>query len=206
MLMTGLAKKMLMSKVNGGNAVKLGDTNVYAILGSTKKGPAEFAKMAAVKGEASESSIPMKNVVNMPADSYFQGYMTYEQAGKNFEETFTDFSRDRFNEIMEYLKFDKEQPIEKMSDVALQKLKIAVTLSRNSRVYMLDNPFKGMNSTAREQILKVIFSWAIAVNTIAIQCHNVDEVDQMINYAVEHAGDLPVISVTMAKKMNESFA
>lgn len=206
MLMTGLAKKMMMSKVNSGSAVRLGETNVYAILGSTKKGPAEFAKMAAVKGEAADSSIPMKNVVNMPADSYFQGYMTFEQAGESFAETFADFSRDRFNEIMEYLQFDKELRIEKMSDVALQKLKIAVTLSRNSRVYMLDNPFKGMNSTAREQMLKVIFSWAIAANTIAIQCHSIDEVEQMINYAVEHAGDLPVISVTMAKAMNESFA
>lgn len=206
MLMTGLAKKMMMSKVNGGNAVKLGDTNVYAILGSTKKGPTEFAKMAAVRGEASDSSIPIKNVVNMPSDSYFQGYMTYEQAGESFAELFADFSKERFNEIMEYLKFDKNLKVEAMSGAVFQKLKTAVTLSRNSRVYMLDNPFKGMNSSVREEMIKVIFSWAIAVNTIAIQCYNVDEIEQMITYAAEHAGDLPVISINRAKALNESYA
>lgn len=206
MLMTGIAKKMLMSKVNGGNAVQLGETNVYAILGSTKKGPTEFAKMAAVKNVASDSSVPMKNVVNMPSDSYFQGYMNYEQAGNSFEETFVEFSKERFMEIMEYLQFDKETPIEKMSDVALQKMKIAVTLSRNSHVYMLDNPFKGMNATAREQIFKVIFSWAVAAQTIAIQCNSTDEVSQLVSYAVEHGGDLPVISIGMSKALSESFA
>ena len=86
MLMTGLAKKMMMSKIGAGNAVKLGETNVYAILGSTKRGPAEFAKMAAVKADSAESSVPMKNVVNMPADSYFQGYMTCVEAGEHFKD------------------------------------------------------------------------------------------------------------------------
>lgn len=206
MLISGLAKTMLMSKINGGNAVKMGETNVYAILGSTKKGPTEFAKMATVKVDETDSSIPMKRVVNMPSDNYFQGYMDYEEAGQTFASTFEDFSLERYNEIMEYLKFEKGVKLEKMSDVALQKLKIAVTLSRNSRVYMLDNPFKGMNSTAREDMLRVIFSWAIAANTIAIQCYNTDEVNQMVTYSMEHGGDLPVISVTMGKAMSESFA
>lgn len=206
MLISGLAKMKMMSKVNSGNAVKMGETNVYAILGSTKKGPAEFAKMAVVKEEITESSIPMRKVVNIPDDSYFLGYMNYEEAGKSFAELFADFSVDRFYEIMEYLEFEKDKRIEEMSRVALQKMKIAVTLSRNSRVYMLDNPFSGMNATAREQMLRVIFSWAIAANTIAIQCHSMDEIDQMIAYTVEHGSDLPVISVTMGKAMNEQFA
>lgn len=206
MLISGLAKMKMMSKVNSGSAVKMGETNVYAILGSTKKGPAEFAKMAVVKEEITDTSIPMRKVVSMPEDNYFLGYMDYDQAGKNFAELFADFSQDRFNEIMEYLEFEKGKKIEEMSSVALQKMKIAVTLSRNSRVYMLDNPFSGMNATAREQMMRVIFSWAIAANTIAIQCHNVDEIEQMIAYAVEHEGDLPVISVAMGKAMNESFA
>lgn len=207
MLMSGLAKKMMMTKVNSGSAVRLGDTNVYAILGSTKKGPTEFAKMALVKDDITvDPAIPMKKVVNMPADSYFQGYMNYEQLGASFAETFSDFSLDRFNEIMEFLKFEKDITVEKMSEVALQKIKVAVTLSRNSRVYMLDNPFKGMNATAREQVMKIIFSWAVAANTIAVQCHNLDEIEQMIGYAVEHEGDLPVISVSMAKSLSQSFA
>lgn len=206
MIISSIAKSMLMSKVNGGNAVRMGETNVYAILGSTKKGPTEFAKMAVVKEDVTSSDIPMKKVVNMPSDNYFQGYMDYEEAGQNFASTFEDFSIDRYNEIMEYLKFEKGVKLETMSDVSLQKLKVAVTLSRNSRVYMLDNPFKGMNSTAREQMLRVIFSWAIAANTIAVQCHNTDEVEQMITYSMEHKGDLPVISVTFGKAMSESFA
>lgn len=199
---------MMMTKVNGGNAVKMGESNVYAVLGSTKKGPAEFAKMAAVRdaGVSSDSTVPMKNVVNMPADSYFQGFMNYEETGKNLAQVFSDFSLERFIEIMEYLKFDKEMQVEKMSAVAIQKMKIAATLSRNSRVYMLECPFQGMNATAREEMLRVIFSWAVAVNTIAILCNNTDEVEQMISYASEHSGDLPVISVVLGKSMSESYA
>lgn len=206
MLMTGLAKKMMMSKIGAGNAVKLGETNVYAILGSTKRGPAEFAKMAAVKADSAESSVPMKNVVNMPADSYFQGYMTCVEAGEHFKDAFQDFSLETYNEIIDYLQIDKSLKIENMSAVALQRIKIAVTLSRNSRVYMLDNPFRGMNATAREQMLKVIFSWATTDNTIAIMCNMTDEVEQLVDYSVNHAGDVPVISVKRAKAMNESYA
>lgn len=207
MLMSGIAKKMTMSKVNGGNAVKLGESNVYAVLGSTKKGQVEYTKLATVKDEvANDSSVPMKKVVNMPSDNSFQGYMNYIEVGQDFADTFADFSIDRYMEIMEYLEFDKELRLEKMSDVAIQKIKIAVTLSRNSRVYMLENPFKGMNSTAREKVIKVIFSWAVAAQTIAIMCNNTDEVMQMIDYAVEHEGDLPVISVSMNPVVSQSFA
>lgn len=206
MRISGIAKTMMMSRINGGNAVKMGETNVYAILGSTKKGPTEFAKMAAVKVDVTDSPVPMKKVVNIPSENYFQGYMTYEKLGENLAKTFEDFSVERFFEIMEYLQFDKAKPLEKMSDVSVQKIKIAVTLSRNSRVYMLENPFKGMNSDARGQLLKVIFSWAIAANTIAILCNSADEAAQLVEYAVEHGGDMPVISTVMAKSMNESFA
>lgn len=207
-MLSGLTKMMMMTKINAGNSVKMGESNVYAVLGSTKKGPTEFAKMAAVKdaGNSSDSTVPMKNVVNMPADSYFQGYMNYLETGENLAQTFSDFSVDRFNEIMEYLKFDKDMKIEKMSAVALQKIKIAATLSRNSRVYMLECPFKGMNATAREEMFRVIFSWAAAVNTIAILCNSTDEVEQMITYTSEHQGDLPVISIALGKSMNESYA
>lgn len=205
MLMSGIAKKMLMAKVNGGNAVKLGNTNVYAVLSSTKRGPVEYAKMAAVKGDDTDTSSDIKNVVSMPADSYFQGYMNYEETGDNFANLFSDFSKDRYEEIMEYLQIDKTKRIEEMSEVALKKIKIAVTLSRNSKVYMLDNPFKGMNSTAREPLLRVIFSWALTANTIAISCNMTDEIDQLIDYAVEHEGDLPVISIA-SKAYSESYA
>ena len=143
MLMTSISRKLLMTKVNAGNAVKLADTNVYAILGSTKKGAVEFAKMAAVKSEQTESSAPMRTVVNMPADNYFEGFMTYEEVGARFAGTFDDFVIDRYNEIMDYLQFDKSIKLEDMSTVAIQKLKIAVILSRNSKVYMMDKLLNG---------------------------------------------------------------
>lgn len=206
MLMTGLAKKMLMSKVNGGSPLKLGETNVYAILGSAKKGPAEFAKMAAVKGEATDSTTPMKNVVNLPSDNYFQGYMTYEQAGASFADTFPDFSLERYMEIMEFLKFDKTQPMEKMFGTQVMKMKIAIVLSRNSRVYMLENPFRGMNASEREEVLKVIFSWAVEANTIAIMCNTSAEIEQMMDYSDVHAGELPVLSFAKIAAVSESFA
>jgi ABC-2 type transport system ATP-binding protein len=204
--MTGLAKKMLMSKVNSGSPVRLGETNVYAILGSTKKGPAEFAKMAAVKVEAAGSAAPIKNVVNLPSDNYFQGYMTYEQAGRSFSDTFPDFSMERYMEIMEFLKFDRQQPIEKMPGTQVMKLKIAVVLSRNSRVYMLENPFKGMNESERDEMLKVIFSWAVEANTIAVMCNTSAEMEQMVSYADAHAGELPALTFVKAAAMSESYA
>ncbi|MCR5216186.1 MAG: hypothetical protein K6C69_04565 [Lachnospiraceae bacterium] len=202
----GLGKVLTMTKVNAGNAVKLGNSNVYAILGSTKKGPQEFAKLGVAKDAGNVSSnIPMKKVVSMPSDNYFESYMTYEQVGKNFANMFEDFSYERFNEIMEFLKFDKAQTVGEYSAVSVQKLKIATTLSRNARVYMLDNPFQGMNSTAREEMLRVIFSWAIAAETIAVLCHNTDEVSTMVDYSIEHENDLPVIATTMRARQ-ESFA
>lgn len=206
MLMTSISRKLLMTKVSAGNAVKLADTNVYAILGSTKKGAVEFAKMAAVKGEQTDSSTPIRSVVNMPADNYFEGFMTYEEVGARFASTFDDFVVDRYNEIMDYLQFDKTTKLEDMSTVAVQKLKIAVILSRNSKVYMMDNPFNDLNYDARLQMLKVIFSWALTDNTIAIKCNNLDEVEQLIVYADEHATDYPVISSSVAKAIGNSFA
>jgi ABC-2 type transport system ATP-binding protein len=103
---------------------------------------------------------------------------------KFYETVYEDFDDKRFNELLEFLKLDKTTKISALSKGNKEKLVIALTLSRQVPLYLLDEPFDGIDSMSRKQIINSIIKWKPEDSTIVISDHYVTEIATLLDEIV----------------------
>lgn len=167
---------------------------IYALLGPNGSGKTTFMKMAAglVKptgGEILFEGQPIgiyskEHIAYMPTEAYFYSYMTGKDVGKYYKDFFKDFDYNRFFQLLETMNLDPEQKVAKMSSGMMAKLKIAVTLSRNARLIMLDEPLNGIDIIARDKIISTIIDAFSPEKTFILSSHLVDELEKVIDHAI----------------------
>lgn len=167
---------------------------IYALLGPNGSGKTTLMKMIAGLTRQTSGTIlyegrpigteSKKHIAYMPTESCFYPYMNCRDIGKYYQDFFDDFSMDKYMGLLEELELDEKQKANKMSSGMLAKLKIAVTLARNSRLIMLDEPLNGIDIIARDKIVKLITDSAHGERSFILSSHLVDELEKIIDYAV----------------------
>lgn len=167
---------------------------VYALLGSNGSGKSTFMKMITGLIKPSEGTITLdgqsigvetkSHVAYMPTENYFFPYMTCIDIGKYYADFFEDFSFDRYMNMLSEMQLEPSQKAAKMSSGMLAKLKLAVTLSRDAKVIMLDEPLNGIDIIAREHIINAIIAHTAPDKIIILSSHLVDELESIIDYAI----------------------
>lgn len=76
------------------------------------------------------------------------------------------------------MQLDMKLKVSALSSGMAAKLKIAATLARKAKLYMLDEPLNGIDLVAREKILNAIVQCANEGNTVLISSHLVDEMEK----------------------------
>ena len=71
-----------------------------------------------------------------------------------------------------------------LSSGMMAKLKIAVTMARDAKVYMLDEPFNGIDLLARDEIRKCILREAAEDKVLLLSSHLVEEMEAVCDTAV----------------------
>ena len=125
-----------------------------------------------------------KHIAYMPTESYFYSYMNCIDVGKYYKDFFEDFSMDKYRTLLGEMELDEKQKASKMSSGMMAKLKIAVTLARDSRLIMLDEPLNGIDIIARDKIISTIMKSADGRRSFVLSSHLVDELEKIIDYAV----------------------
>ena len=167
---------------------------IYALLGPNGSGKSTFMKMAAglikptngsIQFEGNDIGIKSKShIAYMPTEAYFYSYMTCKDIGKYYNDFFEDFDLDKFNRMLEQMELSQNQKASKMSSGMMAKLKIAVTLCRDAKLIMLDEPLNGLDIIAREKVLNTIIDNFSTDKTFLISSHLVDELEKLVDYAI----------------------
>lgn len=175
-------------------SIEFAPGRIYAMLGSNGSGKTTLMKMIAglvkpTSGSITLSGAPVgietkKHIAYMPTESYFYSYMTCKDIGKYYSDFFEDFSIEQFYNYLGEMNLTPDMKASKMSSGMMAKLKLAVTLSRNASVIMLDEPLNGVDIIAREQLVNFITKKASPDNIIIMSSHLVDELETIIDYAV----------------------
>lgn len=189
-----LMKKYITTTAVQDITLKLEAGKTYALLGPNGSGKTTFMKMVAglIKPTSGELQFEGKNIgvyskahiAYMPTEAYFYSYMTCKDIGHYYHDFFDDFDIEKFFLILRNMDLNLNQKASKMSSGMMAKLKIAVTISRNSRLIMLDEPLNGIDIIARERVLNTITNNFAPNKSFLISSHLVDELEQVIDYAI----------------------
>ena len=174
--------------------MKLEKGHVYAMLGPNGSGKTTWMKMAAglIKPTSGEVlyqgqpvSIASRNeVAYMSTEPYFYAWMTVRDVGKYYQDFFADFSMDRYQTLLRRMDLTEELKTKALSSGMMAKLKIAVTMARDARVYMLDEPFNGIDLLARDEIRAAVLEYATSDKLLLLSSHLVEEMEAIADRAV----------------------
>jgi len=167
---------------------------VYAMLGPNGSGKTTFMKMIAGLVKPTSGTLLFEGapigvaskarIAYMPTEAYFFGYMSGEDVGAYYEDFFADFDRAAYRAMLAKMDLPSKVKVSKLSSGMMAKLKIAVTLSRDSALIMLDEPLNGIDVIARDQVLEAIRAKISPERTLLLSSHLVDELERIVDYAV----------------------
>ncbi|WP_125704523.1 ATP-binding cassette domain-containing protein [Lacticaseibacillus daqingensis] len=97
---------------------------------------------------------------------------------------YPDFDANRFAALAGELALPLDQRLEALSKGTRMKLQVALTLAREVAVYLLDEPFDGIDSMTRKSILASIITWKPAKATILISDHHVTDIAPLLDEVI----------------------
>ena len=175
-------------------SLKLEEGHVYAMLGPNGSGKTTWMKMAAglIKPTSGEMlfeggpvGIPSRRAVAyMSTEPYFYTWMSVKDVGVYYGDFFGDFSYDRYRALLERMELAEGMKTRTLSSGMMAKLKIAVTMARDADVYMLDEPFNGIDLLARDEIRATILQYATEDKLLLMSSHLVEEMEAVADRAV----------------------
>jgi ABC-2 type transport system ATP-binding protein len=110
--------------------------------------------------------------------------MTVKDVGKYYQDFFEDFSYDRYLALLKKMDLTEEMKTKSLSSGMMAKLKIAVTMARDALVYMLDEPFNGIDLLARDEIRSCILQYATEDKLLLLSSHLVEEMEMVADRAL----------------------
>ena len=174
--------------------LKLEKGHVYAMLGPNGSGKTTWMKLAAgllkpTYGMVCFNGEPVsiesrKYVAYMSTEPYFYTWMTVKDVGKYYQDFFEDFSYDQYLKLLQQMELTEKLKTKALSSGMMAKLKIAVTMARDAQVYMLDEPFNGIDLLARDEIRACIVSYANEDKLLLMSSHLVEEMEAIADRAV----------------------
>ena len=174
--------------------LKLEPGHVYAMLGPNGSGKTTWMKMAAglmkpTSGEILFDGMPVgvdsrRKVAYMSTEPYFYPWMNVGDVGRYYQDFFDDFSMDKYDRLLKVMELEKDMKTRSLSSGMMAKLKIAVTMARSAQVYLLDEPFNGIDLLARDEIRTCILQEAAADNVLVLSSHLVEEMEAISDKAV----------------------
>ena len=175
-------------------SLKFEPGRIYAMLGPNGSGKTTLMKMAVglVKpnsGEFLYNGQPVgvesrKEVAYMSTEPYFYAWMTIKDVGKYYDDFFDDFSMERYERMLRQMDLSLDLKTKTLSSGMMAKLKIAVTMARKAKVYLLDEPLNGIDLLARDEIIRCVLEAMEPEVALVISSHLVDELEKVADVAI----------------------
>ena len=117
----------------------------------------------------------------LPERPYFSTNMKVEQLLNFFKECYVDFDIDRAYRLLSDLKIDPKAQLKTLSKGTKEKVQLILVMSRNAKLYLLDEPIAGVDPAAREYILSTIVSNYNPGASIIITTHLITDIEQVLD-------------------------
>lgn len=117
----------------------------------------------------------------LPERTYFSSNMKVEELVDYFEDFYEDFDTSRAYKLLADLAIDPKANLKSLSKGTKEKVQLILVMSRDAKLYLLDEPIAGVDPAAREYILSTIVSNYNPEATIIITTHLITDVEQVLD-------------------------
>ena len=117
----------------------------------------------------------------LPERTYFNSSMKVGELVNYFSEFYGDFDSERAYKLLSDLGINPKANLKTLSKGTKEKVQLILVMSRNAKLYLLDEPIAGVDPAAREYILSTIVSNYNPDASIIITTHLITDVEQVLD-------------------------
>ena len=186
-------KKFLHKQVLNGMDMIVESGKIVGLLGPNGSGKTTFLKLLAGLSRPSAGSLQICGepvgvktkamVAYLPDTDFLYPWMRIAEAKKFYTDFFKDFNAEKFDTLLEFMKLKNEMVVKDLSKGMLEKLSLILTLSREAKLIVLDEPLNGVDPIAREQILGAILKGFNYESSILLTSHHIQEIESILDEA-----------------------
>lgn len=164
---------------------------IIGLLGPNGCGKSTFIKLVAGLLQPDGGSITIggcpvgensKSLVSyLPERTYFNPSMRVNDILEYFTDFYSDFNREKANRLLTDLRIDPCAKLKTLSKGTKEKVQLILVMSRDAKLYLLDEPIAGVDPAARDYILSTIVSNYNPGASIVITTHLITDVEQVLD-------------------------
>ena len=111
-------------------------------------------------------------------------FQIVKDVGIYYRDFFEDFDMEKYAKLIADMDLRMEDKASKLSSGMAAKLKIAATLARAAKLYLLDEPLNGIDIIAREKVVTTILNAVGEESSVVISSHLVDELEAVVDSVI----------------------
>lgn len=120
----------------------------------------------------------------LPDSTYLNESAKIEEVILMFKNLYSDFEEEKMRKMLESMHIDSKSIIKTLSKGNKEKLQLALVLSRNAKIYVLDEPIGGVDPAQRDFIIRTILSNYAQNSLVIISTHLLEDIEPILNRAI----------------------
>ncbi len=125
-----------------------------------------------------------REVAYLPDNSYLNSYMTVKQIVKFFEDFYEDFRPELAYKMLHNLGIEENRRLKTLSKGNKEKVCLILVMSRNAKLYVLDEPIAGVDPAARDYVISTIINNYNPEATVLISTHLISDIEQVLDEVI----------------------
>ncbi|MBP3332933.1 MAG: ABC transporter ATP-binding protein [Clostridia bacterium] len=125
-----------------------------------------------------------KEVAYLPDNNYLNSYMTVRQIVNFFKDFYADFREELAYEMLTKLGVSPDMKLKTLSKGNKEKVCLILTMSRNAKLYVLDEPIAGVDPAARDYVIRTIINNYNPDATVLISTHLISDIEQVLDEVI----------------------
>lgn len=187
MTIKGLEKKYPGVKALNGVDMEIAEGHIIGLLGPNTAGKTTLLKTLAglLRPDAGEIIYPnnakgleaRKTVSFLPDFMVFPTWMKAPDAFRYYADVYPDYSADTAQKLIADLEIPSDKKINKLSKGMQERVALGLAFSRQTSLYLLDEPLGGIDPMGKMKILETILSAPPENSSILLSTHLVKDVE-----------------------------
>ena len=126
--------------------------------------------------------VETKKIVSyLPERSCLDESMRIKEILRYFADFYHDFSTEKADAMLRDLEIDPAARLRTLSKGSREKVQLVLVMSRDARLYVLDEPIGGVDPAARDYILRTILSNYSEDATVLLSTHLIYEIENILD-------------------------
>lgn len=189
-----LTKKYGYKQALDGINLKLPEGRIVGLLGPNGSGKSTMIKimnglLTPTTGEllvnGMKPGVETKKLISyLPERTYLNSWMKVSDIISYFEDFYADFNAAKAFDMLQKLNIDATMKLKTLSKGTKEKVQLILVMSREAKLYVLDEPIAGVDPAARDYILNTIISNYNKDATVLLSTHLISDIENILDEVI----------------------